>query len=92
MVGLFEGKGRAPWKKPDVSDEAIFLERLRDITKPEEQIESEKEEIIDNEENEFARIDYLHRQGSCLRPSSWLERLSYEGIEGAKGNSRAVTR
>ena len=84
MVGLFEGRGGAPWKKPEVSDRAIFLERLRDITKPEEQIEDEKEEIIDVEENEFTRIDYLRRQGRMSEAFFLARRLSYEGIEGAK--------
>ena len=38
MVSLFQGKGISPWKKPNVSDRSIFLDRLRDLTKIEDEI------------------------------------------------------
>ncbi|MAH98284.1 MAG: hypothetical protein CMA12_02895 [Euryarchaeota archaeon] len=84
MVSLFEGKGPSPWKKPNVSDRSIFLDRLRDLTKTQDEIFHEGTEVLDSEESDFTRIDDLRHQGKVSEAFFLARRLAAEGKEGSQ--------
>ena len=84
MVSLFQGKGISPWKKPNVSDRSIFLDRLRDLTKIEDEIDHVERVKLGSDEGDFARINDLRQQGKLSEAFFLARRLATEGLEGSK--------